>query len=107
VLSDYFRAGVANPLSLREDDIPALDLVLTEAHQPLAMRALDRKLASDGKPHVRVSAVKSRLLESNQPGARRIAAPDRQIPVGRGSEVIDRQFAAFLMMHPDLGAGRR
>ena len=63
------------------------------------MRAIDRQLAGYGKLQVRFTAAKFRLLECNQSGALWIVAPDRQIPVGRRREVIDRQLGAFRVMH--------
>src|ERR1043166_8867002 len=88
-------AGRANPPSVREDNVSALDLLLLEAHQSLAVRALDRQLAGDGKPQVRVSAAKSRLLERNQSDAPRIAASDRQIPVGLRGDVNGSPIRSF------------
>jgi hypothetical protein len=63
--------------SVDEHNTPALDLLPVEAHEPLAMRTIDRKIAGDGKPEARIAAAKSRLLKSNQPRAHRIIAPNR------------------------------
>src|SRR5712692_7571869 len=86
---------------LCEHDLPALDLRPVEAHQPLAMRTGDRKLTRYGKPEVRMTAAKSRLLKCDQSGAGRIVAPDCQIPLSRRREIY-RQLGAFRMVHPDL-----
>jgi hypothetical protein len=69
--------------SLGEHHAPALDLLSAEAHQPPAMWTVDRKFACDGEQEIRIAATESRLLECDQSGALWIAAPDRQIPVGR------------------------
>src|SRR5262249_48010369 len=74
------------------------------------MRTVDGKLTGDGKPEVRIAATKSRLLECDQSGALGIAAPDRQIPVGRSREIFDRELWPVGLMHPDpcmAGARRR
>jgi hypothetical protein len=99
--------GPSGVTSLGEHDAPALDLLPVEAHEPLAMWTVDRKLASDGKPEVRIAAAESRLLECDQSGALWIAAPDRQIPVGRTCEIFDREFWAVRLMHSDSCLGRR
>jgi hypothetical protein len=71
------------------------------------MWTLDRKLAGYGKPEVRIAAAESRLLECDQSGALWIAAPDRQIPVGRTCEIFDRELCAVRLMHSASGSGRR
>jgi len=76
--------------SLREYDVPALDLLAAEAHQLLAMRAVDRKLAGDRKLWVRAKSGETGFLECNQPGAGRISAPHGQIPFGCVAEIVDR-----------------
>jgi len=81
--------------SVCEHDAPALDLLLVETHQPLAMRTGDRKFAGDGKPEVRITAAKPRFLKCNQSGARRITASDRQIPLGRSREIFAYQLGAL------------
>jgi hypothetical protein len=72
-----------------EHDAPAIDLLLVETHQPVAMRTGDRKVAGDGKPDVQITAAKPGFLKCNQSGARRITASDRQIPLGRSREIFD------------------
>jgi hypothetical protein len=93
--------------SLGEHDGPALDLLRVETHQPLAMWTFDRKLAGYGKPKVRIAAGESRFLECDQPDALWIAAPDRQIPVGRSCEIFDRELCAVRLMHPSSYGSRR
>jgi hypothetical protein len=86
------RGGLQSVTSLGEDDAPTLDLPPVEADQPLAMWTVDRRLAGDGKPDVRIAAAESRLLECDQSGALWVAAPDRQIPVGRSCELFGREL---------------
>jgi hypothetical protein len=74
--------------SLREHDVPTLDPLSVETHQPLAMWTDDRKFAGDGKPDVRITAAKPGFLECNESGARRITASDRQIPFGRSRKIF-------------------
>ena len=71
------------------------------------MRTVDGKLGRDGKPEVRIAAAELRLLECDQAGALWIAAPDRQIPVGRTCEIFDCELWAVRLMHPDSCRGRR
>jgi hypothetical protein len=86
--------------SLRQYDVPALDLLSVEAHQRLAMRTFDRKVPDNGKPNIRVAVAVSRFLECDKACARCISTADRQIPVGNGRQIVDRWAGNCVDDHP-------
>jgi hypothetical protein len=71
-------------------DAPALDLLDVETHQRFAMWAVDRERADGSKPKVWIIAAEWRFLKCNKASARRVGAPDCQIPLPRRRETVDR-----------------
>jgi hypothetical protein len=89
---DLERGGavtaVIDVLSLRQDDLPVLDLVRADANQCLAVRAIDRRFSVDLQAKVGGAAGKFRLLERYETAACRVRASNRQIPFGRRRRIV-------------------
>jgi hypothetical protein len=88
-----FEAGgavsaVIDVLSLRQDDLPVLDLVRADANQCLAVGAIDRRFSIDLQPKIGGATGKLGLLERYQAAACRVRAPNRQIPFGRRRRIV-------------------
>jgi hypothetical protein len=80
--------AVIDVLSLRQDDLPMLDLVRADANQRLAVGAIDGRFSIDPQAKVRGAAGKFCLLERDQTAACRVRASNRQIPFGRRRRIV-------------------
>src|ERR1043166_4837780 len=94
------RASGARVTSLRQDDLPALNLVRADADQRLAVRAIDRRLTRDLHAKVGVASGKQGLLERDQTAACKIGAADRQVPFCcRGFVIVERDWSCDGVFH--------
>jgi hypothetical protein len=80
--------AVINVLSLRQHDLPVLDLVRADANQCLAVGAIDRRFSVDLQAKVGGATRKFRLLERYQTAACRVRASNRQVPFGRRRRIV-------------------
>jgi hypothetical protein len=67
-------------ISLGQNHLTPLDLSATKSSRDLAMRANNRRLAGDRDPKLWKVSLADRFLKCNEAPARRVGAPDGQVP---------------------------